>query len=270
MLEKKTVQVKYGTMSYFVAKNELRSPTLVYIHGLGGLPEDWLVKHYLSFELREYSWIVPLLMGYPGSDSPQDPKAYIMRQYASDVLEVLKKESLSDLIVVGHSMGGPIAVHLLEQISEMKDKPTVRVLVYLEGNLDFGDCFGSSKVISEPLDVFTTQVINNPERFFDKPSEGLRMALQTGSLSTYALWHSSVDLVSESTKGYILSRIQSLEEVSYVFLFGGRNKGRYSSEKFVIGKRLPTHYYPNAGHDPMTDNPEEFWPFFKELMTSFV
>ncbi|MFX0117590.1 MAG: alpha/beta fold hydrolase [Candidatus Hodarchaeota archaeon] len=143
----KTTITPYGPLKYCRVVNPKQHNQLLWIHGLGG-NKNWFSQQYEPYLLSEYSWIVPDLLGYGESAKPADPQAYTMATQAQVMHQILKEEDIHSLSIFAHSMGGPIAISLLEQLIEQKDLYPIKMigLFYLEGNLDKNDAFFSSQV----------------------------------------------------------------------------------------------------------------------------
>jgi pimeloyl-ACP methyl ester carboxylesterase len=83
---------------------------LVLLHGLGATREVWQPMLGTSDSHWNGSWIAPDLRGHGRSASAQ---TYALGQHAADVAElVLSAGVWSEIVVVGHSMGGAIALAL--------------------------------------------------------------------------------------------------------------------------------------------------------------
>lgn len=93
------------TMAYM---DEGKGDVLIFIHGLGSYGPAWQKN---IEELREkYRCIVVDLVGYGRSSKPED--TFLLTDQAAFIEELSEKLSIPDFHVVGHSMGGQIAVHL--------------------------------------------------------------------------------------------------------------------------------------------------------------
>jgi len=83
---------------------------LVLLHGLGATREVWQPMLATSDNHWEGSWIAPDLRGHGRSAHTQ---TYALGHHAADVAElVLAAGVWSEIVVVGHSMGGAIALAL--------------------------------------------------------------------------------------------------------------------------------------------------------------
>src|SRR5215208_414033 len=104
-LEERFVEAKGVRMRYLVGGE---GPPLVLVHGLAGAAANWLE---LTGRLgRRHRLIVPELPGHGGS-APL-PAAPSVNAYADRVRLVAAHEDALPAAVVGHSMGGLVALRL--------------------------------------------------------------------------------------------------------------------------------------------------------------
>jgi pimeloyl-ACP methyl ester carboxylesterase len=84
--------------------------TLVFLHGVGG---NWTVwrKELQYFQRHGYSTIAVDLRGHGKSDAPEEFKCYQLPYFARDIYELLKAEQIDKFILIGHSLGGAIAIN---------------------------------------------------------------------------------------------------------------------------------------------------------------
>ncbi|MDW7673026.1 MAG: alpha/beta hydrolase [Bacillota bacterium] len=81
-------------------------PTLLFIHGAGGTKKNW---HYQWLEFKgKYSIIAVDLPGHGESSAASANK---ISDYSQAIAQLLKGLSLDRVILVGHSMGGAIAMN---------------------------------------------------------------------------------------------------------------------------------------------------------------
>lgn len=81
-------------------------PPLVLLHGLGGSATDW--EHQLPFFSRRYRVIVPELRGF--GDTPRGRGLPSIPRFAADLRGLLDRLGIDDFLLVGHSMGGAVAL----------------------------------------------------------------------------------------------------------------------------------------------------------------
>ncbi|MFK7887411.1 MAG: alpha/beta fold hydrolase [Gammaproteobacteria bacterium] len=81
---------------------------LLLLHGLGCSASDWVLQ--MPALSSEYRVIAPSLRGFGGSDKPAGPCSIM--QYASDMVALLDQLKIQRAHVLGHSMGGAVALQL--------------------------------------------------------------------------------------------------------------------------------------------------------------
>lgn len=85
--------------------NETR-PSLVFLHYFGGSSRAWTeVVEQLA---DDYHCIAPDLRGFGASDSM--PENYAVKDYADDVSDLISTLEIENYVLIGHSMGGKIAL----------------------------------------------------------------------------------------------------------------------------------------------------------------
>ena len=87
-----------------VPKKSSSSPTLVLLHGWGGEWRSWfpIIERFK----KTHHLLVPDL---PGFGSSSLPRALELEDYATEVLQWIHAQKLSQVVLVGHSFGGAIA-----------------------------------------------------------------------------------------------------------------------------------------------------------------
>ncbi|MFW9778824.1 MAG: alpha/beta fold hydrolase [Candidatus Heimdallarchaeota archaeon] len=266
-IKEKSLKTRGGSLSYYLTektKTDLpRSSdiTILFIHGLGQ-NKRWLLGQYEDFDLAQYRWLVPDLMGYGTSSKPRDFQAYRMDQQAANLERLLLRENvdISKLVIMAHSMGGPIAVSLLELLLYRSFPGIPLLLLYVEGNLDYNDAFVSSKIAKYTLSEFEVGFNDFLKKY--PPLDPANMQV----VGPFVLWASSRDLASVSKEGTLFSRIQATK-VRTVFVFGEKNRGRFTSEELVKESGLPLYYVPGTGHFMHLENPGTFWKTITEILT---
>ncbi|MFX1516465.1 MAG: alpha/beta fold hydrolase [Promethearchaeota archaeon] len=261
----------FGTISYFRTSKTEHKYDILFIHGLGG-SKNWFLNHFKRFKLTNFSWIVPDLLGYGDSSKPSEVEAYSMNNQALILSNLLLVENVESLVILAHSMGGPIAISLMELMQQIDVKISVLGLFYMEGNLDINDTFFSSKIAEYSLEEYKKNFKSWLGKFVEKDDEKTREFFnKLHQIGPIPLWASSIDLVSLSKSNQLLPRIQAISQVHNCkvhFIFGEENKGLFTSEKLVKKTELPLIYIPDSGHVMFEDNPEAFWKILKQLFFS--
>jgi len=246
----------FGDIRYYRSASESDPCDILFVHGLGA-DKKWFLEQYDRYDLSRYAWIVPDLLGFGESAKPDNPDAYTMANQANLLLKILSAEKVRNLSVLAHSMGGPVAVSLIEKIALATDLK-VHSLFYLEGNLDENDAFLSSKFAAYSYDEYANVV-------FQKRLDSLKrkdpdLYRETKAIGPMPFWASSVDTLRVSKSGELLPRIIRQAHVSPYFVFGSSSKGRFTSEALVRDTGLALEYIPEAGHMMYLDAPSRFWP----------
>ncbi|NHJ87808.1 MAG: alpha/beta hydrolase [Asgard group archaeon] len=225
--------------------------TLVYIHGLGSSKDDsfFLFNNQL---FHEYTKLAVDLIGHGDSSKPVD-FSYTMADQAKIILLLLNKLNISkNIILISHSMGGPIAVTLAELLSKR-----VIGLIYAEGNLDAEDCtFSKLAIESYSLSEWEARGFDHYLKLFLKDPENLEYAKTYKKAGPRPFYLSAQDLVQVSVTDNLISRIEQLN-IPVLAIYGDKNKGKFSSER-KLAMNFPIVFIPNAGHAMMYDDPNAF------------
>lgn len=223
-------------------------PALVFIHGLGDAGSasfPGIVRHP---ELAAHRAIVVDLIGYGFSDRPRDFD-YRMESQAGIVADLLRSLTLEDCILVGHSMGGAVAILLAAG-----HRPLVSRLILAESNLDPEPGFVSGPITAMPEDEFVEQ---GYAKFLDVVRRNGFLSYE-GALRAAAPWglhRSAVSLIADRSPTYREHLLKMT--LPRTFLFGDENADdpdvkRLAEDGITVG------IIQDAGHDMMGDNPDGF------------
>ena len=247
-------------LNAYIRYNDLPGdePALVFIHGLGSASSSWfprILRHSLLATRRA---VLVDLLGFGFSDHPSKFR-YSMEDHADTVASLLDYLDLERCAVIGHSMGGSIAIVLATTRPDL-----VSNLIVAEGNLDPGP--GS---VSGPITAQTEeQFMKNGYAAFLRGviSEGWADYAGTVQASDPRAMHrSAVSLIAEQHPTF---REQLLAlSIPRTFIFGEASLGEASLGKKNIAHpdvqrlsndRIRVEIVENAGHDMMSDNPDGF------------
>ncbi|MEU0886159.1 alpha/beta hydrolase [Lentzea sp. NPDC005914] len=89
-------------------------PALLFIHGIGDSSATWL--HVLHALARNFTVIAPDLLGHGASDKPSAD--YSVAGYACGMRDLLTVLDVDRVTVVGHSLGGGVAIQFAYQFPE--------------------------------------------------------------------------------------------------------------------------------------------------------
>ena len=244
-------EVEPDTVFSYYLREGVKPVTLVFIHGLGDRKETHL-KAADYPELSDYGLLIVDQIGYGDSSHP-DGFTYSMRSQAEALKKLIDKLGISDVVLMPHSMGGPVAVELAEMLGTR-----VKGIVYAEGNVDFGDCFFSNWIITKyTYDQWVNEAFPKLLERYKNDSAQVKYAVSFGKAGAVSTYRSSEDLVAVSKKDDIVERLVTLM-VPILAVFGEKNRGRFASEK-KLGEVFPLVFIPNAAHSMMVDNPDAFY-----------
>ncbi|MHA1913671.1 MAG: alpha/beta fold hydrolase [Promethearchaeota archaeon] len=269
----KTFQSKAGKLVYQKLIGGNKDAVIIYIHGLFPISFRFgkeFADQYQKYAHLEYTLLIPHLIGFGDSEKPDNLDVYTMENQGQYLYNLLLSENVYNVIIMASSMGGPIAISLIDKIkNSIDEKMIVKGLFYLEGNLDKNDTFFSSRIANYPFEQYKEQFYSWIDDLIKK-SQPERIEILEGYrvIGPFALWGTASDLVRLSEGDQLLPHLQQLIDFPAYFFFGEKNKGRFTSESLVKEAKLPLIYIPNAGHGVRVDNPEGFWKVVKELLKS--
>ena len=224
---------------------------LLWIHGLG--------ESSLCFEgvidqsaLKAYThWLVDL----PGYGRARRAEPLPLPETAALLAPVL--ELTGRCVVVGHSMGGVLAVMMAEQFGSNR----IEAIVNVEGNLSPGDCQYSGRVAGcseqdflqwgrrELLDgLYHQGVVDEAHRGY---YASMRLA------DPRAVYLHSNDLVDLSEKETMVGRMEQLEVPSH-YLAGVPHGICERSLELLAESNISHQTVEPSGHWPFLDRPIEF------------
>ncbi len=105
----KFVETKKGRIYYFLDAREPARPTVVFLHGLSANHTTWAAA-FEKFRELKLNCLAPDLRGHGLSDKTKKRPLYRLPVFADDIDAILKKEGLENVILVGYSFGGYIAL----------------------------------------------------------------------------------------------------------------------------------------------------------------
>ncbi|KAK0387515.1 hypothetical protein NLU13_3761 [Sarocladium strictum] len=116
--DKKVLKTARGyTYTYYTRNGNESLPTLFFHHGWPDNAEMWKDVATLLSGTR-YPMIIPDLLGYDGTDKPEDPEEYRWDKMLPDLIEIADKEGATRLIAIGHDFGSVCASHLYSYFPE--------------------------------------------------------------------------------------------------------------------------------------------------------
>lgn len=230
-----------------------RLGTLLYIHGLGesGLCFEGLVGRA---ELAGAHQLIPDLPGYGRSAWRQEPHSLV--EHADHVAAWLRWREESRVTLVGHSMGGVVALLLAERHRDL-----VAQLIDVDGNVSPPDCAFSSQASAVDLARFRAaafaELIDPIYRdgLGDPALRGYYVSLRLCDPRAYH--RNSTELIAESQSEDIAERLARLD-VPVVYIAGAPRGASKRSRALLDRAGVPTVEISPAGHWPFIDQPDAF------------
>ena len=105
-------RIVHGYRRAFVHVGE--GPPLLLIHGIGDSSDTW--RHVIPELSRDYRIVAPDLLGHGRSDKPRAD--YSVAAYANAMRDLLSVLEIERVTVVGHSLGGGVAMQFAYQYPE--------------------------------------------------------------------------------------------------------------------------------------------------------
>ncbi len=218
-----TISMSWGEMAYLDSGRS--TPPLLFLHGTGCDASDWIpVTKRLARNLR----VIALdFRGHGQSSVPKQP--FTLDSLAEDVELFAHHLNLHKLVIVGHSLGGMVAMEVARRSS------CVGGLVLLEGWTS----------LSSAGSAFDTG------RFYGSLSQAMIAQIQRKAAATRnrfqaEIWHD----FWESVKNFDAYAYLQHARVPILEVFGGMGRNDLTEEKL----RIPSNpnirwvWVPNAGH----------------------
>ncbi|WP_199546908.1 alpha/beta fold hydrolase [Streptomyces sp. N35] len=220
-------------------------PARVYVHGIGcnGAPD--FAEVATRPPLAGRSSLLVDLLGHGHSDRPAD-FGYRMREQADAVAAVIERAGLRAVELIGHSMGGAVAIELAAARPDL-----IATLVVAEPNLFPGGGFFSRVVAEQDEEAFVTEGFARMVAGAKLPLDAARLRLADAR----ALHRSATALV-EGTDPSWGALFMELEQPR-AFIVGERTRPDAETD-LMAAAGVPVVDVPRAGHNMMIDNPQGF------------
>ncbi len=115
-----------GTRLFYIHHKGKLPHTLLFLHGVGG---NWTVwkKEIEHFQNKGYSTLTFDMRGHGQSDAPEPFQKYQVPHFTRDIYGLLQKLRIPKFTLIGHSLGGAIAINYC--MSHKRKYPTSLILV---------------------------------------------------------------------------------------------------------------------------------------------
>ena len=236
-------------------------PPLVWLHGLGetGLCFEAIVG---VPPLDQWSHLIPDLPGYGRSPWPDPPPS--LDQLADQLCDWIA-ELDAPAVLLGHSMGGVLAIQMTERHPER-----VAAVIDIEGNKSLDDCTYSQNASAVPFDQFLSERLPQlAERVYtlgqgDPAQRGYYIGLRLGDPRAY--YRHSQDLVEISETETLAARLVTLP-VPTAYIAGSPAGAAARSLEMLRAAGANLIDISPSGHWPFFDQPQAFAEAVATLLT---
>ncbi|MBS0654170.1 MAG: alpha/beta hydrolase [Verrucomicrobia bacterium] len=163
------VEIAQGTLAIWDSKPKAKAqePTILFIHGHTA-NKDFFTKQLTSPLFNKYRLIAVDLPGHGKSSPPNNPKeTYSFPGYANSVAALVHLMKLENIVVVGWSLGGHVALELTSRLPQLKGlliTGTPPIEISPEGfnqgfkaaSPEIAKCFGKGNLTYEEAELFGT------------------------------------------------------------------------------------------------------------------
>lgn len=229
---------------------------IVLIHGFLETSDTW--KDFSKELSANFSVISPDLPGHGKSDLYNEP--YSMCKYAESIFQILNKENISRALIIGHSMGGYVALAFAENYPYMLSG------LCLFHSTPFADNEEKRKARTETIDLITkgnkNLICSNHAKavYSDDNIEKYRKEIQKGeeiakSMSNNGIIASLMTMKARIDRSDILDTLQ----VPFLYIFG--NNDRFIPHTILNKIDFPEdtsiEILKNSGHMGMIEEKEK-------------
>ncbi len=223
---------------------------LLFIHGLACSKESFYGA-WNEKRLKKYSLLAVDLPGFGKSDRPMD-FSYSLYDHAGVLYELTRKIPYKKIHLVGHSMGGAIAVLLAQ-----KNPKRFVSLMNVDGCLG-GQNGSQQQQLSPPtFEEFSEKLMLRIENSKGKPDEnGYKLWYEWSRASDpFGFQKSDESLIQLTRSNIIIDAFFSLP-IKKVYFYPERDG---MPRVLKNAKKIKTIQISGSGHFIMNDNPDEFY-----------
>lgn len=255
-------------------RDEGAGEVLLLVHGMGGSSESW--SGVIPLLAKRYRVIAPDLLGHGRSDKPRGD--YSVGAFAVLLRDLLDELGVSRVTVVGHSLGGGIAMQFAHQHRQYCD----RIVLISSGG--FGDDVGRAlRLLSLPGSELVLPVIasrpaivagnalralmGSSDRFEARPT----LANRDNRQAFLRTLRSVVDFRGQAVSA--LNRLCIADVLPALIISGDQDQVIPVEHARAAHRRLPNsrlHVIAGVHHHPPTERPETVAGLIDEFVATTV
>lgn len=232
---------------------------LVFIHGIFQMMGDMPAAQVLA----PRPVFVPDMAGY-GARMQVDAETITLQSQADDLAEQIKQLGYQKAHIVGHSVGGAVAVLLARRHPEI-----VASLINVEGNFTLEDAFWTGRLTQmsvEEIDALLGNYQDDPAGWLQRSGientpnrlaiAGRGLRAQSGA-TVKAMAQSVIETTAKPS--YLEDVEAVLDEGIAMHLFAGeRSRAGWHVPEWVLSRAASMTVQAQVGHIMMIEKPEEF------------
>jgi pimeloyl-ACP methyl ester carboxylesterase len=237
------------------------APALILVHGFGGAKEDF--ADHVRALAQEYRVVVFDHRGHGESDSPRAASAYSLDRLTRDTLVVADALGMTTFQLLGHSMGGMVAIRLMLDEPERVDAlvlmdtaagppPTLDPdLVRVGAEVAVRDGMATLRVLLDELDPLGSEAYRRVVR--ERPGFEEYAQHKWSTLSPVMWSELAVEIATQQDR---LPRLAAV--TSPVLVIVGEQDQAFIEPSFALADTIPDArlvVVPEAGHSPQFENP---------------
>ncbi len=239
---------------------------IVFLHYFGGSSRSWteVTNALASSGASTCRCIAPDLRGFGHSNAPENAEDYHVAQSADDVEALCKTLKLERFILVGHSMGGKIALewasrapHGLQGLLLLAPSPPTPEPMSDDDRENLRRSYGDADAMSQIIGEITAQTL---------PAEIFQRTLDDNLHSSRAAWNTWLDVGSREDIADQMAHIV----VPVRVLAGADNQGMKAEmlQREIVARlsdaRLET--VPDCGHLVPLEQPQHVVATIREML----
>jgi pimeloyl-ACP methyl ester carboxylesterase len=224
------------------------SPARVYLHGLGSISMPYFAPTAAHPCLAGHRSLLLDLLGFGLSDRPEDA-TYTLEEHADTVATALAAAGVSGADVIGHSMGGAVAIVLAARHPGL-----VARLVLVDANLDPVAPTLRPGSASASISAYTEQEFLAHGWSETLDLVGPHWAATMRLAGCTALYRSAVHLARATTP--TMREMLLALPIPRTFLHPHDDAPEAAEKLAAAGVKLVS--VPDCGHNIMLDNPQAF------------
>lgn len=242
------------------------NPSLMIVHGLFGCLDNWMS---LAKIWATSFYVITLDVRNHGKSFHDSDMSF--ETICSDLINILDKESITKTHLIGHSMGGKIAMEFAANFPERLDKLIIADVAPYEYSPHHNDVF----YMLEKVDLHMCESRHDTEtqirRYLDKNSivQFMSKNITRNEETMKFEWKFNLPILKENYP-YLIQRIpQKGFKGSVLFIGGEESKYISHSTSELIPDLYPNYeleFIRDAGHWLHADKPTEFY----ETVSKFI